>query len=211
MRLAEFAMRFSALKVLLAAAFLAAVLSGCYLPLRFDAEIELSKRGYYSIIFDGYLAWVPFFDKLRKGKLSKKKERKESKRILKDLKRDSATKEAKYFKNGVFKVHWEKSGDLFRSPMVTFVRRNATLFSISYIKKSGQVTLRGTMVKKSDAQRLTDMGLGIDGELRVKTDGRVVKHNAAKETKVPGSNQKLYVWKVKSLFDRAPELVMVLR
>ena len=57
-------MKTSALKAMVVAAFLMAVLSGCYLPLRFDAEIELSKRGYYSIIFDGYLVWVPFFDKL---------------------------------------------------------------------------------------------------------------------------------------------------
>ena len=67
------------------------------------------------------------------------------------------------------------------------------------------------MVKKSDATRLTEMGLGIDGELRAKTDDRVVKHNATKDSKIPGSNEKIYVWKVKSLFDRAPELVMVLR
>ena len=198
-------------RVSILAAILTVVLSGCYLPLRFDAEIELSKRGYYSIIFDGYLAWVPFFDKLKKGELSKEQEKKESEKILTDLTRDSATKEVKYFKNGVFKVNWQKSGDLFRSPMITFVRRNAVLFSISYVKDSDQVTLRGTMVKQNDAKRLTEMGLGIDGELRVKTDGRVVDHNAAKETKVPGTNQKLYVWKVKSLFEQAPKLVMVLR
>lgn len=204
-------MKTSALKAMVVAAFLMAVLSGCYLPLRFDAEIELSKRGYYSIIFDGYLVWVPFFDKLRKGELSKKQEKKETRKILKDLKRDSAAKEVKYFKNGVFKVNWEKSGDLFRSPLVTFVRRNSVLFSISYLKDSGQVTMRGTMVKKNDAKRLTEMGLGIDGELRVKTDGRVVDHNATKKTKDPESNQTIYIWKIKSLFETAPKLVMVLR
>ena len=57
------------------------------------------------------------------------------------------------------------------------------------------------------------MGLGIDGELRVKTDGRVINHNATKESKITenGRNMKLYVWKIKSLFERAPELIMVLR
>ena len=64
---------------------------------------------------------------------------------------------------------------------------NSVLFSISYLKDSGQVTMRGTMVKKNDAKRLTEMGLGIDGELRVKTDGRVVDHNATKKTKDPES------------------------
>ena len=57
------------------------------------------------------------------------------------------------------------------------------------------------------------MGLGNDGELRVKTDGRVINHNATKESKITenGRNMKLYVWKIKSLFERAPELIMVLR
>ena len=139
-------MKTSTLKVIAVAALLGVVLSGCYLPVRFDAEIELSKRGYYDFIFDGYLALVPFFDKLKKGEYSKKGERKKSKQIIRDLKRDSSTKEVKYFKNGIFKVHWEKSGDLFRSPLITFVRRNAAMFSISYVKKKGLVTLRGTMV-----------------------------------------------------------------
>lgn len=206
-------MRTSPLKVMAVAALLGAVLSGCYLPLRFDAEIELSRRGYYDIIFDGYLVWVPFFDELRKGELSEEMERKKTKLIIRDLTRDSSTKEVKYFKNGVFKVNWQKSGDLFRSPMITFVRRNAPLFSISYVKKKGLVTLRGTMVGKSNAERLIEMGLGIDGELRVKTDGRVIDHNATKEREITegGRTKTLYVWKIKSLFERAPELVMVLR
>ncbi len=206
-------MRSSTLKVMAVAALLGAVLSGCYLPIRFDAEIELSKRGYYSFIFDGYLAWVPFFDKLKKGEYSKKEEKKKSKQIIRDLKRDSSTKEVKYFKNGIFKVHWEKSGDLFRSPLITFVRRNAAMFSISYVKTKGLVTLRGTMVQKKDARTLVEMGLGIDGELRVKTDGRVINHNATKKRKITedGRTKMLYIWKIKSLFERAPELIMVLR
>ena len=117
------------------AALLGVVLSGCHLPVRFDAEIELSKRGYYDFVFDGYLAWVPFFDKLKKGEYSKKGGRKKSKQIIRDLKRDSSAKEVKYFKNGIFKVHSEKSDDLFRSPLITFVHHNAAMFSISTSRK----------------------------------------------------------------------------
>ena len=200
-------------RVTLMAAFLVAVLSGCYLPLRFDAEIELSRRGYYSIIFDGYVTWVPLFDELRKGELSEKQEKKKSEQIVRDLARDSAATEVKYLKNGVFKLHWEKSGDLFRSSLITFVRRNAAMLSISFVKKKGLVTLRGTDVGKSNAKKLVAMGLGIDGELRVKTDGRVISHNATKKRKITedGRTKMLYIWKIKSLFERAPELVMVLR
>lgn len=204
-------MRRGALGVLAAVGL--AALAACYLPVRFDAEIDLSKRGYYELLFDGYLVWVPFYDKLKKGEIQALRENEEAQKIIDDLTRDSATKEAKYFKNGVFKVNWQKSGDLFRDPMITFVRRNATLFSISYSKENQQVTMRGTMVKEVDAKRLTEMGLGIQGELRVKTDGQVLEHNATKESKISedGRQKSLYVWKIASLSERAPKLVMVLR
>lgn len=34
------------------------VLTCCYMPIRFDAEIDVSRGGYYEFFFDGYLAKV---------------------------------------------------------------------------------------------------------------------------------------------------------
>ena len=46
---------------------LTALLAGCYLPIRFDAEIEVTRNGYYSVVFDGYLVSVPLFRGLREA------------------------------------------------------------------------------------------------------------------------------------------------
>ncbi len=44
-----------AARALVLAAFLAAGLGGCYLPLRFDAEVKIMRGGYYEMDYDGYL------------------------------------------------------------------------------------------------------------------------------------------------------------
>ena len=188
-------------------------LTACYLPLRFDAEIELFRTGHYEVKFDGYMTWVPFYQKLKDGKLSAKQEKKEAKRIETDLTRDSSTKEFQYFKEGVFRVKWEKAGDLLRSPMIAFVRRNAMIFHIKYVKTKGLVTMRGTLLKKVDADRLDAMGLGrMQGEMRLITDGKVVEHNATSvKKKKDDPRKRVFTWKITSVYDRGPKLVMELR
>ena len=49
---------------------LSAFLGGCYIPIRFDAEIEIHRTGHYDFIFDGYLASVELYKGLREGKIS---------------------------------------------------------------------------------------------------------------------------------------------
>ena len=67
------------LRILALGAFLAAVLGGCYIPVRFDAEIELTRGGYYDMIFDGYMADVGLFDGINKGKISPARKERKSK------------------------------------------------------------------------------------------------------------------------------------
>lgn len=43
------------------------VVSGCYMPIRFDAEIDINRRGEYSFIFDGYLAKVQLYQDIQAG------------------------------------------------------------------------------------------------------------------------------------------------
>lgn len=55
---------------ILVAIVLSHALAGCYLPIRFDAEIEITRNGYYEIFFDGYVTEVTLFDALRRRALS---------------------------------------------------------------------------------------------------------------------------------------------
>ena len=194
-------------KALVLAAFLVVTLGGCYLPVRFDMEVEVTRGGFYDIIFDGYLARVPLYDGIQKGKIKPEEELKKVAIILTDLKHDTAVKQVSYIRQGHFKVHWEKKGDLLRAKMVTFVRRNEKILELKYVKTTGLITVSGKGIKQGDAKMLAEMGLNVEGQLRVITDARVLQHNAQSvKDRPPG--KKMYIWKIKSIFERAPNLVL---
>lgn len=184
----------------------AILLTGCYLPARFDAEIELARNGLYKITFEGYIVDVTLYSDLKKGKLTPETAKSKIDLVLSDFKRDSGTKEISYFGQGAFKVKWVKSGDILRSRMVTFFRRNENMVSISYSKIQKVITIRTKYVKSGDAKRLTALGLGMRGDLRIKTDARVIEHNAQKVTEEGAVS--IYSWKIKNMFERAPKLLI---
>ncbi len=199
----------SALKRLLVLTIAALALGSCYLPIKFDAEIEIDRAGYYSMIFDGYLAEVPLYEDVVGRKISAKEEQEKVAILRRDFTRDSAVKEFKYYKQGVFKVHWEKTGDLLRDRMVTFARRNEAMLTLKYVKTSRLISVSSGGMSKSQRQQVLDTGLNITGEIRVITDAKVVKHNAtftqpAKHK--PGRT--MYVWRLKSVMDPSPSMVI---
>ena len=191
-----------------AVVLLTALLAGCYLPIKFDAEVEITRNGYYSVIFDGYLVSIPLILGLRDATISSLEENEKVGNILKDFKRDSAVKEVKYFKQGRFKVNWQKKGDLLRARMVTFLRRNELILIVKYVKETGLITVQTNPIARSTAQRLLSSGLSMQGQLRVKTDLRVVNHNA---TKIVKKATPIYVWDIKSILDTPPKINLEFR
>jgi hypothetical protein len=185
-------------------------LGACYLPARFAAEVDVARTGFYSIDFVGYLAWVPLYEKLHNNEISPSEERKEVKRILTDLRRDDAVKEAEYYKKGHFKVVYRKTGDLLKTGMVTFIRRNEDMLTLTYSRRDRQIRLRGRELNKTDVERLVDMGLWVEGELRLKTGAPVLSQNAKRVEKSADGRQTL-VWTIKSPYDPTPEAVLALR
>lgn len=194
---------------LLAAVLVLAALSGCYLPILFDAEIDISRRGFYKIQFDGYLAEVNLYDDLQKKKVTKAAEQDRVKDILADFQRDRAVKEVKYFGQGRFRVVWQREGDILADRMVTFFRRNEAMLTISYVKETGLITFRGASISKANKTRLKDMGLDMQGEFRIRTSAQVRYHNAH-DVRDDG-NEKVYVWRIATIDERAPMMEIPLR
>jgi len=203
-------MKKSIIKSTAAALLILVGLTGCYLPASFDASIEISRSGYYKMVFEGYLADVNLYNGIESGKLTKEQEVARVAVLKTDFLRDSSTKEFKYFKQGHFKVKWVKEGDILVSKMVTFARRNENMLSISYNKEKALVTVQGKSISKLNAKRLTDSGLGMKGQIRIKTDANVIKQNANRIKKGKGRN-KIYIWDIKSPYDKAPLLTFNLR
>jgi hypothetical protein len=184
------------------------VLTGCYMPIRFDAEIDVSRGGYYEFFFDGYLAKVQLYQGLKDGEINREEERAQVKIIEQDFTRDSATKEFEYFKQGHFKVNYQRSGDLLKTKTMTFFRRNEYILGIAYNSETRQISMLGKSLKRDIKDRLRASGLDSSGELGLFTDGEVVSHNATTVRPFPskGPGYKLYTWKIQNLLAPTPSL-----
>jgi len=193
--------------------FLTIAVSGCYLPVRFDAEIEISRQGYYEFFFDGYIAKLKLFEGLKTGEVSPEQEKEQIEQLRSDFERDSSTKSFKYFKSGHFHVNWHKKGDLLKAKTVTFFRRNENMVSISYNSKSGRVNVAGRSLSRKQRRELHDKGLGLAGKLRVITDTEVIAHNATHVKEMPkrGPKFRMYSWDIENIFTPTPSIVMALK
>ena len=190
---------------------MALVVSSCYLPARFDTEIELDRAGYYDIKFDGYLADVGLFRGLRDGTISEAQETEKIGVIERDFLRDSNTKSFEYFREGHFKLNWERSGDLIEARTVTFIRRNELILQLKYMEKSGHVVLEGKSITKQNRQRMLDMGLDMRGQIRLKTDMPIKSDNATSKKKDPNNPRFTWlVWDVANIMSPRPRAVFII-
>ncbi len=192
------------------------LIASCYLPVRFDAEIEIDRGGLYSMIFDGYIVSVPLRQDLAEKKIGPAEEKEKVAVVMRDLKRDKAFTEVAYQKQGIFKVHWERKDDLMRVGMVTFFRRNEAILTLKYLKDNiylknqGVVVMAAGDMSRTVRQQIADAGLNMTGEVRLITDAKVIQHNATTvkdDAKRPG--KKIYVWRLADLNAPTPHLVLV--
>ncbi|WP_316976496.1 hypothetical protein [Shumkonia mesophila] len=208
----------SARRLAAAAGFLAAaaLLAACYLPVRFDAEIEVDRSGFYSMIFDGYIVSVPLRQDLAQKKISPAEEKEKVAVLTRDLARDKAFTEVAYQKQGIFKVHWARKDDLMRVGMVTFFRRNEAILTLKYLKDNKYLKNQGVIImaagdmSRTVRQQIADAGLNMTGEVRLITDAKVLEHNATEVKDAAGRpGRKLYVWRLADLNAPTPHLVLV--
>jgi predicted TIM-barrel enzyme len=99
---------------------------------------------------------------------------------------------------------------LAKARQVVLFDRNENIISITCNKDKSTMTVRGKCIKKQDANRLAKMGLDVvRGFIQMKTDGQVLEHNADKVTDKGAI--KIYCREIRSVFDRAPKKVVLLR
>ena len=198
-------------KVPVVAVVLSAFLSSCYIPIRFDAEIEIHRTGAYDFKFDGYMASVELYKGLREGKIDAAAERKKIELIKTDFTRDTSVKEFKYFKQGHFKVNWHRNGDLIKSKSVSFFNSTSEyIIGMRYNKKTRKISMSTKSVKKTAKKQLLDIGLNWTGKVRVFTDAKVVSHNATtvKKNKRLGGRFMTYTWDIKNIFTPTSNMVI---
>ncbi|MBL4692418.1 MAG: hypothetical protein JKY92_03715 [Magnetovibrio sp.] len=190
---------------------MALMLSSCYIPVKFDSEIEVNRSGYYTMLFDGYLADLTLFNKIMSGEITPKEEKEKVAIIKKDMLRDSKTKDFQYFGKGHFKINWQSEGDLLEAKMVTFLRTNEVIFQLKYVENSGYIVFETKSISKANRKRIKQMGLNMQGQIRFKTDMPIKAHNATYTKKDPNDKRFTWlVWDVKDITGPRPRAIFII-
>lgn len=182
-----------------------AVLSACYLPDEFKAEVRVAATGEYVLTYDGVLTWVPLYDDILSGRLRGAEAEQKILEMENDLRRDHSFRAVRSLGQGRYRVTYERTGQLDDSEMVTFVRRNANILSIKSLK-SGTITVAAASVAPAKARELKHLGLPMRGLLRVTTALPVTQHNANKVGKSGAFST--YDWNVTENLRTGPKIIL---
>jgi len=171
------------------------LLSSCYVPDQFRAEIRMMRNGDYSMTYEGVLTWVQLYKDLREGKLRGQAARDKIEIIRRDLARDTQFTEVRSLGTGQFFVKYKRTGNLAtKAGLITFIRRNARILDIDS-RPGGKVTVKAHTPNMDKAKPLAEMGLLVRGSLRVMTDMRLMgRHNATAVYEDPNSDFVVYDW-----------------
>lgn len=190
----------------IAAAFtLVLFLSSCYVPDKFHAELRLSKYGDWALNFEGDLIYAPILHDYAEGKVTPENEEEKNNNIYRDLVRDPAIKDLKRAGKGRFHVKYERMARLGKVQLSALIRRDARMLALKS-NEDGTIVVAGNGVKAGDAQRMTELGVGMEGEFRITTDAKVLRHNATEVR--PFGQYTVYIWKIENAFSPPPNLVM---
>lgn len=193
-------------KVLLTAALGLLLLSACYIPTRFSAQITVNAAGDWTMVYSGILTYGPLAPGLMPDRPSPTQLAARVRNVTADLERDPGFRKLEYLGNGAFEVDYEKSGNIYRQTGITFVRTDSRVLQIQYVKTKEEITVRGNTVPTAQRQWVLDAGLNMQGDLRVVTELPVVDHNATATQ--PGPNgTTIYLWQIRGVDAPAPRLV----
>lgn len=182
----------------LAVALLIAVLplvSSCYVPDEFNAEIRVARNGDYSLTYSGVLTWAPLYMEIVRGDVTGAAAQEKIEAIRRDIKRDPQFTYVRSVGRGQFDVRYKRTGNFVAtSGMVTFVRRNAKIFNID-ARADGSVTVYAETPNMDKLRPMAEAGLLVRGTLRVISDMRVVDPgNPTAVYSDKDSDWKVYDW-----------------
>lgn len=182
------------------------LLSSCYIPDKFKAELRLSRFGDYAISFDGDLLHVPTLHEYARNNIKPGDEAERLENIRRDLARDIAFKTIEPKGKGRFGVHYEREGRLGKVQLVALIRRDARLLSMKS-HENGAIVVAANAPKASDAQRMAQMNVTMRGEFRLTTDANILEHNAAEVR--PFGRYTVYIWKIENALSPLPRFLFV--
>lgn len=181
-------------------------LGGCYVPTEFSAEIFIGRNGEFTLKYDGMLANAGLVPGLMGENLDDEELADRVANVQADLERDSGFRSIRYAGDGHFEVSYERSGNILEQTSLTFVRSDSRIFTIAYVRRTGQITVRGASVPDAQRDWLGAAGLNMRGELRIVTDARVIDNNSIGTEEDPRGTA--YIWIIRDMYSPAPLLII---
>lgn len=178
--------------------------NGCYLPDRFQLNMNIDKSGRYAFIYEGDLIAFNFLRKIGQNEVAPT-DQDEIAVYVQDLERDSAFEEVTYLGNARYRVKYKRQSNILEHPSFSFVRRNAAFMMLKR-GEDGLIRVEGDKPNKQYRDELTAKGYEIRGVVRIWTNARVIDHNA--EQVVQGSPTQ-YVWNIQSFEQPTPKMTLV--
>lgn len=179
------------------------MLSGCYLPDRFQLDMNIDGAGNYAFIYRGDLVALNFLRKIGAGEVDGD-DPDEIAAYVSDLERDSGFTAVDYIGQARYRVAYERQANIFEFGSFNFVRRTGPFITIKRTPE-GLIRLEGNRPNQRYRQELTAAGFQTRGTVRVWTTNRVLSHNA---TEVQAGNPALYIWVIDSMEQPRPEMTM---
>jgi hypothetical protein len=184
-----------------------ALLASCWLPEQFETEIRFTSTGAYGVTYIGVITYAPLFGKIARGEISKEDVDRQIQQYLKFLKGDSSFKQINSIGSGRFQVRYEKEGQFAGNKQsFNFISRQGAMFRLR-TTEDALIKLNGSGQAVLYADKFEEVGLKMQGLVRVVTDAEVIEHNAnfVRQSATPGFTQ--YDWRIRSLHDKPPRLV----
>ncbi len=185
------------------------LLTSCYVPDDYTAEIRITRTGNYGIAYSGTLTWAPLFGQIARGEISREEGASQSAGFLAALQEDNNFTSVSSLGQGRFQVRYDRRGRFTKTQMLSFVRRNARIIELRALE-DGRVFIAGTRASDLQADQLESVGLQTRGLMRVVTDAPVLAHNATSVRPSPTPGYTIYDWRITSFRQPAPRLELKL-
>jgi len=187
------------------------MLTSCWLPDQFEAEIRFTSTGLYGIAYNGILIYAPLFGQTARNEISQEDADRQVRQFQEFLELDSSFKEVESLGRGRYRVQYSREGKFEnKHQMITFVSRQGAIFRLR-TTEDGRITFAGSGQAMFYAERFEQVGLTMQGLLRVTTDAEVLEHNATLVRPSPTPGFTMYDWQMRSLRDPPPRLIARLK
>ncbi len=171
------------------------LLVGCFIPEKFEANIQFNENSTFNYIYDGTIVnALGAAEKHKTGSLSEKSNADFSK-IVAQLKKDPATKSVTQVNDITYKIALERKNHL------------SNMFSLmDFIKvrkdQAGVISVFTPKFTEKNLKELKELGVNVDGSLKISLpkNAEIIESNAQSSPSLGGLVGG-YCWKIKKLDD----------